>query len=114
MGNNKILVVEDVADYREMIMLFLRRSGYRAVEAATGFEAVSQARVTRPDLIIMDLDMPAISTQRAARGHVYGMREKNGKTGRLIEMKLLPGNRVLSMWRARQESNLYLGFRRPS
>ena len=24
-----------------------------------------------------------------------GMREKNGKTGRLIEMKLLPGNRVL-------------------
>jgi DNA-binding response OmpR family regulator len=31
MGNNKILVVEDVADYREMIMLFLRRSGYRAV-----------------------------------------------------------------------------------
>ena len=32
-----------------------------------------------------------------------GMREKNGKTGRLIEMKLLPGNRVLSIWRARQE-----------
>jgi CheY-like chemotaxis protein len=61
MGNNKILVVEDVADYREMIMLFLRRSGYRAVEAATGFEAVSQARVTRPDLIIMDLDMPAMT-----------------------------------------------------
>ena len=24
MGNNKILVVEDVADYREMIMLFLQ------------------------------------------------------------------------------------------
>ena len=47
-------------------------------------------------------------------GMSMGMREKNGKTGRLIEMKLLPGNRVLSMWRARQESNLYLGFRRPS
>ena len=27
MSNNKILVVEDDADYREMIMLFLRRSG---------------------------------------------------------------------------------------
>jgi len=65
MGNNKILVVEDVADYREMIMLFLRRSGYRAVEAATGFEAVSQARVTRPDLIIMDLDMPAMTGDQA-------------------------------------------------
>jgi two-component system, cell cycle response regulator DivK len=65
MGNNKILVVEDVADYREMIMLFLRRSGYRAVEAATGFEAVSQARVTRPSLILMDLDMPAMTGDQA-------------------------------------------------
>ena len=65
MRNNKILVVEDVADYREMIMLFLRRSGYRAIEAATGFEAVSQARVTRPDLIIMDLDMPAMTGDQA-------------------------------------------------
>ena len=36
MGNNKILVVEDDADYREMIILFLRRSGYEGVEAANG------------------------------------------------------------------------------
>jgi hypothetical protein len=36
MGNNKILVVEDVADYREMIMVFPRRSGYDGVEASTG------------------------------------------------------------------------------
>ena len=65
MSNNKILVVEDDADYREMIMLFLLRSGYDGVEAATGFEAVSQARVTRPDLIIMDLDMPAMTGDQA-------------------------------------------------
>src|SRR6267142_485833 len=61
MGNNNILVVEDDADYREMVMLFLRRSGYRAVEAVTGLEAVSRARVTRPNLILMDLDMPAMT-----------------------------------------------------
>ena len=65
MGNNKILVVEDDTDYREMIMLFLLRSGYEGVEAATGFEAVSRARVTRPDLIIMDLDMPAMTGDQA-------------------------------------------------
>ena len=65
MGNNKSLIVEDVADYREMIMLFLRRSGYRAIEAATGFEAVSRARVTRPNLILMDLDMPAMTGDQA-------------------------------------------------
>src|SRR4030095_11138770 len=65
MGNNKILVVEDIADYREMIMLLLRRSGYRAVEATTGLEAVSRARLTRPNLILMDLDMPAMTGDQA-------------------------------------------------
>ncbi len=65
MSNNKILVVEDDADYREMIMLFLLRSSYEGVEAATGFEAVSQARVTRPNLILMDLDMPAMTGDQA-------------------------------------------------
>jgi len=65
MGNNNILVVEDDADYREMVMLFLRRSGYRAVEAVTGLEAVSRARVARPNLILMDLDMPAMTGDQA-------------------------------------------------
>ena len=65
MGNNNILVVEDDADYREMVMLFLRRSGYRAVEAVTGLEAVSRARVTRPNLILMDLDIPAMTGDQA-------------------------------------------------
>ena len=37
----------------------------KGVGAATGFEAVSQARVTRPDLIIMDLDMPAMTGDQA-------------------------------------------------
>ena len=68
MGNNNILVVEDDADYREMVMLFLRRSGYRAVEAVTGLEAVSRARVTRPNLILMDLDMPAMTEIKQQRG----------------------------------------------
>ena len=65
MGNNNILVVEDDADYRAMVVLFLRRSGYRAVEAVTGLEAVSRARVTRPNLILMDLDMPAMTGDQA-------------------------------------------------
>jgi CheY-like chemotaxis protein len=46
-------------------MVFLQRSGYDGVEAATGLEAISQARVTRPDLIIMDLDMPAMTGDQA-------------------------------------------------
>ena len=65
MGKHKILIVEDDSDCRELLSFFLRQSGYETVEAATGFEAVSQARVTRPDLIIMDLDMPAMTGDQA-------------------------------------------------
>ena len=65
MGKHKILIVEDDSDCRELLRFFLRQSGYETVEAATGFEAVSQARVTRPNLILMDLDMPAMTGDQA-------------------------------------------------
>src|SRR6267142_727628 len=65
MGKHKILIVEDDSDCRELLRFFLRQSGYETVEAATGFEAVSLARVTRPDLIIMDLGMPAMTGDQA-------------------------------------------------
>ena len=65
MGKHKILIVEDDSDCRELLKFFLRQSGYETVEAATGFEAVNLARVTRPDLIIMDLGMPAMTGDQA-------------------------------------------------
>ena len=65
MGKHKILIVEDDSNCRELLRFFLRQSGYETVEAATGFEAVSLARVTRPNLIIMDLGMPAMTGDQA-------------------------------------------------
>jgi two-component system, cell cycle response regulator DivK len=65
MGKQKILIVEDDSDCRELLKFFFRQSGYETVEAATGFEAVNLARVTRPDLIIMDLGMPAMTGDQA-------------------------------------------------
>ena len=65
MGKKKILIVEDIADCRELLTIFLRRSGYEIAEASTGLEAVEQARATRPDLIIMDLGLPGINGDEA-------------------------------------------------
>ena len=56
---SKILVVDDNSAIRKLLVLRLRESSYETVEAATGLQAVKQARTTRPDLIIMDLGMPA-------------------------------------------------------
>jgi CheY-like chemotaxis protein len=58
-SQRKILVVDDNAEIRKLLVLHLKASGYDTVEAATGLEALKQARATSPDLIVMDLAMPA-------------------------------------------------------
>jgi CheY-like chemotaxis protein len=57
---NKILVVEDNSDIRQLIVLGLKELGYEVFEAETGLSAFRQARATSPDLILMDLGMPVI------------------------------------------------------
>jgi CheY-like chemotaxis protein len=61
----RILIVEDNADSRELLVLWLRRSGYEIAEAETGLAAIEQTRATRPDLIIMDLGLPGITGDAA-------------------------------------------------
>ena len=54
----KILIVEDNADGRELFALYIRRLGYEVFEAARGLEALDQAHAVHPDLILMDLALP--------------------------------------------------------
>lgn len=55
-----ILVVEDFDDTREMIKCFLELKGYRVMEGTNGHEAMELAIRERPDLILMDLQMPVL------------------------------------------------------
>src|ERR1041384_2631500 len=55
---SKILVADDNSDVRRLLALHLQQSSYDTVEAATGREAIQQARATHPDLMLMDLAMP--------------------------------------------------------
>jgi CheY-like chemotaxis protein len=57
-GKKKILLVEDNSEIRKVLGLRLEQLGYDTVEAATGDEALEQARASTPNLIIMDLAMP--------------------------------------------------------
>jgi len=67
MGNltKKILIVEDNADWREVLTIVVRRSGYEVAVARTGEEAVAQARRVQPDLILMDIGLPRMSGDQA-------------------------------------------------
>jgi len=63
-----IMIVEDYDDTRALLKHGLERMGYRVLEASNGQEAVEIAGRERPDLILMDLDLPILdgiaATQR--------------------------------------------------
>ena len=62
-----VLIADDAADTREMYALYLNMVGYRVEMAADGREVVRFARVSRPDLIVMDLQMPGVDGWGAIR-----------------------------------------------
>jgi len=53
-----ILVVDDEANIADLVELYLRREGFRVVQAATGAAAVEAARTHRPRLVILDVGLP--------------------------------------------------------
>jgi DNA-binding response OmpR family regulator len=59
MDKKKILIVEDDGDVRLGYSVLLRAKGYDTAFAADALGAVSQARTYKPDLIILDLGLPA-------------------------------------------------------
>ena len=66
--SKRILVVEDRDDLRTILVSILRRfCGYETIEAANGAEAIEKAVAEKPDLILMDLDLPDISGIDAAK-----------------------------------------------
>lgn len=63
----RILVVEDEKDVREMIRLHLKAAGFDVVEAGNGAEALALAKNDPPKVIILDLMMPEMSGVEVCR-----------------------------------------------
>ena len=62
-----ILIVDDAPDNREAYAEYLRFRGFRTLEAATGQEAIDQARTGLPDVILLDLRLPDIDGLEVSR-----------------------------------------------
>jgi signal transduction histidine kinase/CheY-like chemotaxis protein/ligand-binding sensor domain-containing protein len=58
---SRILVVDDEANIRELLMQELTEAGYRVSTAANGREAIAKVRSERPDLVILDVMMPEMN-----------------------------------------------------
>jgi two-component system cell cycle response regulator DivK len=63
----KILIVDDNADSRELVVKVLRNRGYRTIEAVDGEDALERVVAERPDLILMDRSLPKIDGYEVTR-----------------------------------------------
>lgn len=54
----RVLIVDDNPDERKIFATTLYHNGYEPVEAATGMDAISAAKLQCPDLILMDVKLP--------------------------------------------------------
>ena len=67
MSEKTILYVEDNELNRKMVRHLLRSTSYRLIEAPDGEAGMAMAREHRPDLILMDVQLPKISGIEATR-----------------------------------------------
>ena len=63
----RILVVEDQLDNRLILHDLLTNAEFDIVEAENGEEAISCAKASRPDLILMDIQLPILDGYEATR-----------------------------------------------
>ena len=63
----KVLIVENHADMREILVRVLELMGFSVITSRNGKEGIEKALAEKPDLIVMDIMMPEISGWEATR-----------------------------------------------
>jgi len=63
----RILVVEDQEDNRQILRDLLANAGFEMIEAEDGEQAIELAASQRPDLILMDIQLPLVDGYEATR-----------------------------------------------
>jgi len=62
-----ILLIEDTQEVIMMMKDYLELAGYNVVTAQDGLEGIAQAKLTHPDLILMDVQMPRMNGLEATQ-----------------------------------------------
>jgi len=63
----KILIVEDEANIRELLRLYLEREGYTVLEAENGVEGIKKWKSDKPDMLLLDVMMPVMDGYEATQ-----------------------------------------------
>ena len=67
MSIKKILIVDDSPTERHVLNSLLTKAGYEVVSCDNGDDAIVKAKLTMPDLILMDVVMPGLNGFQATR-----------------------------------------------
>ena len=62
-----VLVIDDSADVRDALVLFLSSSGYRTLAASDGVSGLALARDARPDVVVLDMTLPGLDGWETTR-----------------------------------------------
>ena len=65
--SKRILVIEDHEENRQLLRDLLTSFGYELIEAGSGEEGLIAAEAERPDLILMDIQLPGIDGYETTR-----------------------------------------------
>jgi len=65
--SKRILIIEDQEDTRRILHDLLKSAGYEMIEAVTGEQGLVMARIHRPDLILMDIQLPDLDGYETSR-----------------------------------------------
>jgi phosphate regulon transcriptional regulator PhoB len=87
---SRVLIVEDEPDIRELVVHHLKREGYQVSAAASGEEALRQVFASPPDLVLLDLMMPAMDGLEVCRR----LRQDPATAGLPIVMLTAKGDEV--------------------
>ena len=87
---SRVLIVEDEPDIRELVVHHLKREGYQVSAAASGEEALRQVQAAAPDLVLLDLMMPAMGGLEVCRR----LRQDPATAGLPIVMLTAKGDEV--------------------
>lgn len=92
----RIVIADDDADIRELVVFKLRHAGHQVVPVSDGGAAVEASLSDRPDLVILDVMMPGMSGLEAARA--------------LRQEESMAGVPIIMLTARAQESDIEQGF----
>ena len=94
--NNKILIVEDEKDIRDLIIYALQAKGYETISADDGEKALKMLKENKPDLVILDWMLPSVSGLEICRNI---RRDKNIKNIPIIMLtaKITEDDKIIGL-----------------